>query len=54
MLLMAIFSISLKAWAGFILWFSLAPVASRWGIGSLYVSKYYFLTSLFCKIYFQL
>ncbi|KAJ0968126.1 hypothetical protein J5N97_025043 [Dioscorea zingiberensis] len=36
-LLMAIFSISLKAWACFILWFSLAPVAHRWDLGPLYI-----------------
>lgn len=36
---MAIFSISPKAWAGLILWFILAPVASRWGLGPLYVSN---------------
>ncbi|XP_010941219.1 uncharacterized protein [Elaeis guineensis] len=35
--LIAMFSISLKAWAGVILWFSLAPVAHRWGVGPLYI-----------------
>lgn len=37
-LLMAIFSISLKAWACIVLWFSLAPVAHRWDLGPVYVS----------------
>lgn len=37
-LLMAIFSISLKAWIGIILWFLLAPVAQKWDIGPIYVS----------------
>lgn len=35
--LIAIFSISLKAWVGMILWFSLAPVAHRWDLGPLYI-----------------
>ncbi|XP_064973766.1 uncharacterized protein LOC135617471 [Musa acuminata AAA Group] len=36
-LLMAIFSISLKAWIGIILWFLLAPVAQKWDIGPIYI-----------------
>ncbi|KAM0934541.1 putative SAYSvFN domain-containing protein [Dioscorea sansibarensis] len=36
-LLMAIFSISLKAWAFIVLWFSLAPVAHRWDLGPVYI-----------------
>ncbi|ERN09278.1 uncharacterized protein LOC18437424 isoform X2 [Amborella trichopoda] len=36
-LLMAIFSTSLKAWAVIIMWFMLAPVAYRWDIGPLYI-----------------
>ncbi|KAJ4952637.1 hypothetical protein NE237_029469 [Protea cynaroides] len=36
-LLMAIFSVSLKAWAVIILWFALAPVAHRWDVGPLYI-----------------
>ncbi|KAK1306463.1 hypothetical protein QJS10_CPA10g01115 [Acorus calamus] len=36
-LLMAIFSISLKAWIATILWFALAPVAYRWDLGPLYI-----------------
>ncbi|KAK9095395.1 hypothetical protein Scep_026864 [Stephania cephalantha] len=36
-MLMALFSISLKAWGIIILWFTLAPVAYRWGLGPLYV-----------------
>ncbi|XWS62117.1 hypothetical protein CRYUN_Cryun07bG0183600 [Craigia yunnanensis] len=50
-LLMAIFSLSLKAWALIILWFILAPVAHKWDLGPLYVSwllslQYYFLCML--------
>ncbi|KAJ6389085.1 hypothetical protein OIU77_027443 [Salix suchowensis] len=33
-LLMGLFSLSLKAWAVFILWFILAPVAHRWDLGT--------------------
>ncbi|XVF52393.1 hypothetical protein PTKIN_Ptkin05aG0014700 [Pterospermum kingtungense] len=36
-LLMAIFSLSLKAWALIILWFILAPVAHKWELGPLYI-----------------
>ncbi|EXB99771.1 hypothetical protein L484_023302 [Morus notabilis] len=36
-LLMAIFSLSLKAWIIIIMWFILAPVANRWGLGPLYI-----------------
>lgn len=35
--LMAIFSINLKAWAVIILWFALAPLAYRWDLGPLYI-----------------
>ncbi|KAM0061413.1 putative SAYSvFN domain-containing protein [Helianthus debilis subsp. tardiflorus] len=37
MLLMAIFSLSLKAWAVFIMWFMLAPIAHKWDVGPLYI-----------------
>ncbi|EEF42448.1 uncharacterized protein LOC8284626 [Ricinus communis] len=36
-LLMALFSLSLKAWAVIVLWFGLAPVAHRWDLGPLYM-----------------
>lgn len=36
-LLMAIFSLSLKMWVIIIMWFILAPVAHRWDIGPLYI-----------------
>ncbi|CAA7403869.1 unnamed protein product [Spirodela intermedia] len=35
--LMAIFSISLKAWFGIILWFTLAPIAQRWDMGPIFI-----------------
>lgn len=35
--LIAIFSLSLKAWALIILWFILAPVAHQWDLGPLYI-----------------
>ncbi|KAL9246919.1 hypothetical protein vseg_020397 [Gypsophila vaccaria] len=35
--LMAIFSLSLKAWVCTIVWFMLAPVAHRWELGRLYI-----------------
>ncbi|KAL6551286.1 hypothetical protein OROMI_021774 [Orobanche minor] len=35
-LLMAIFTLSLKAWIFIIMWFILAPVAYRWDLGPLY------------------
>lgn len=38
MLLMAIFSLRVKTWAAIVVWFILAPVAHRLGIGPLYVS----------------
>jgi hypothetical protein len=37
-LLMAIFSLSLKAWAVIVLWFMLAPVAHKFDLGPLFVS----------------
>ncbi|CAK9173373.1 unnamed protein product [Ilex paraguariensis] len=37
MLLMAIFSLSLKMWAVIIIWFILAPIAHRWDMGPLYI-----------------
>ncbi|KAI3823827.1 hypothetical protein L1987_05270 [Smallanthus sonchifolius] len=37
MLLMTIFSLSLKAWAVFIMWFILAPIAHKWDVGPLYI-----------------
>lgn len=36
-LLLALFSLSLKAWVVIILWFILAPVAHRWDVGPLYI-----------------
>ncbi|MQL80941.1 hypothetical protein Taro_013394, partial [Colocasia esculenta] len=36
-LLMAVFSISLKAWVGIVLWFLLAPIAHRWDLGPIYI-----------------
>ncbi|KAL3019754.1 hypothetical protein AAZX31_05G105000 [Glycine max] len=36
-LLMVIFTLSLKAWLLIILWFILAPVAHRWDLGPLYL-----------------
>ncbi|KAA8522075.1 hypothetical protein F0562_012611 [Nyssa sinensis] len=37
MLLMAIFSLSLKVWTVIIIWFILAPIAHRWDLGPLYI-----------------
>ncbi|KAL3817938.1 hypothetical protein ACJIZ3_003843 [Penstemon smallii] len=37
MLLMAIFSLTLKIWAAIVLWFILAPLAHRSGVGPLYI-----------------
>ncbi|KAG7030195.1 hypothetical protein SDJN02_08542 [Cucurbita argyrosperma subsp. argyrosperma] len=41
-LLMVIFSLSLKAWAAILIWFIMAPVAHSWDLGPLYyiVRKY--------------
>lgn len=36
-LLMALFSLSLKAWTIVVLWFALAPLAHRWDLGPLYI-----------------
>ncbi|BBH02917.1 ubiquitin family protein [Prunus dulcis] len=36
-LLMAIFSLSVKMWIIIIMWFILAPVAHRWDVGPLYI-----------------
>ncbi|XP_068651224.1 uncharacterized protein [Aristolochia californica] len=36
-MLMVLFSISLKGWAVIITWFLLAPVAHRWDLGPLYI-----------------
>ncbi|XVF51947.1 hypothetical protein PTKIN_Ptkin04bG0224700 [Pterospermum kingtungense] len=49
-LLMAVFSLSFKAWALIILWFIMAPVAHKWDVGPLYVS---WLLSLlyFCSLH---
>ncbi|TKY55553.1 Ubiquitin supergroup [Spatholobus suberectus] len=44
-LLMVIFTLSLKAWVLIILWFILAPVAHRWDLGPLYI-----LATGFCLI----
>nr|ACU24112.1 unknown [Glycine max] len=48
-LLMVIFTLSLKAWLLIILWFILAPVAHRWDLGPLYI-----LATGFCLILFNL
>ncbi|KAL7160667.1 hypothetical protein ABFS83_01G112400 [Erythranthe nasuta] len=37
MLLMAIFSLGIKIWAAIVVWFILAPVANRFGVGPLYI-----------------
>lgn len=37
MLLMAIFSVSLKVWAVIIMWFIFAPIAHKWEVGPLYI-----------------
>lgn len=36
-ILIAIFSLSLKAWAFVILWFIMAPVAHKWDLGPIYI-----------------
>ncbi|KAM7259637.1 hypothetical protein ACFE04_015378 [Oxalis oulophora] len=36
-ILMALFSLSLKAWCFIVLWFVLAPVAHKWDLGPLYI-----------------
>ncbi|KAK2969528.1 hypothetical protein RJ640_029821, partial [Escallonia rubra] len=36
-LLISLFSISLKLWAVIVIWFMLAPVAHRWDLGPLYI-----------------
>lgn len=48
-LLMVIFTLSLKAWILIIMWFILAPVAHRWDLGPLYI-----LATGFCLILFNL
>ncbi|KAF7810006.1 ubiquitin family protein [Senna tora] len=48
-LLMFIFSLSVKAWALTIIWFILAPIAHRWDLGPLYI-----LGTGFCLILFNL
>ncbi|EOY24053.1 hypothetical protein QUC31_008564 [Theobroma cacao] len=48
-LLIAIFSLSLKAWAFIILWFILAPVAHKWDLGPLFI-----LGTGFCIIFLNL
>ncbi|ESW27755.1 hypothetical protein PHAVU_003G229300 [Phaseolus vulgaris] len=47
--LMVIFTLSLKAWLLITLWFILAPVAHRWDLGPLYI-----LATGFCLILFNL
>ncbi|XP_065879003.1 uncharacterized protein [Euphorbia lathyris] len=48
-LLVALFSLSLKAWIVIIMWFILAPVAHRWDLGPLYI-----LATGFSLIFFNL
>jgi len=47
--LIAIFSLSLKAWAFVILWFTLAPVAHKWDLGPIYVR----LVTQLCDLLFS-
>ncbi|TYI34424.1 hypothetical protein ES332_A03G008100v1 [Gossypium tomentosum] len=47
--LMAIFSLGLKAWALIILWFTLAPIAHKLDLGPLYI-----LGTGFCLIFLNL
>ncbi|XP_027336577.1 uncharacterized protein LOC113850297 isoform X2 [Abrus precatorius] len=44
-LLMVIFTLSLKAWALIIMWFILAPIAHRWDLGPLYLQLGFVLFS---------
>ncbi|KAF3449473.1 hypothetical protein FNV43_RR10201 [Rhamnella rubrinervis] len=46
-LLMAIFSLSLKMWVLIIMWFILAPIAHRWDLGPLYILGTGFVIILF-------
>ncbi|XP_028782478.1 uncharacterized protein LOC114738583 isoform X1 [Neltuma alba] len=46
-ILMFIFSLSLKAWAFTIMWFILAPIAHKWDLGPLYVSLLPIIASIF-------
>lgn len=39
-ILMGLFSLSLKMWAIIILWFILAPIAHRWDLGPIFVSPF--------------
>ncbi|XP_065879405.1 uncharacterized protein [Euphorbia lathyris] len=48
-LLVALFSLSLKAWIVIIMWFILAPVEHRWDLGPLYI-----LATGFSLIFFNL
>ncbi|KAI4371492.1 hypothetical protein MLD38_019720 [Melastoma candidum] len=48
-LLMAVFSLSLKTWGLIILWFVMAPVAHKWDVGPLYI-----LATGFCIILLNL
>ncbi|OIW21578.1 hypothetical protein TanjilG_06355, partial [Lupinus angustifolius] len=48
-ILMVIFTLSLKAWVFIIMWFIFAPVAHRWDLGPLYI-----LATGFCLILFNL
>ncbi|GLU05439.1 hypothetical protein SLE2022_225400 [Rubroshorea leprosula] len=48
-LLMAVFSFSLKVWALIVLWFMLAPIAHKWDLGPLYI-----LGTGFCIIFLNL
>ncbi|WJZ82673.1 hypothetical protein VitviT2T_002409 [Vitis vinifera] len=48
-ILMAIFSLSLKMWVLIVTWFILAPVAHRWDLGPLYI-----LGTGFCIIFVNL
>ncbi|MBA0735944.1 hypothetical protein Gogos_019744, partial [Gossypium gossypioides] len=52
--LMAIFSLGLKAWALIILWFTLAPIAHKLDLGPLYVSWLLILGTGFCLIFLNL
>lgn len=40
-ILMALFSLTMKAWIIIAMWFLLAPIAQKYDIGPLYVSNFF-------------
>ncbi|KAL5211999.1 hypothetical protein ABZP36_022846 [Zizania latifolia] len=60
-LLMALFSLSMKAWILIAMWFLFAPIAQKYGVGPLYVSNFgnttfasmsiYHINPLFSSLY---